>query len=281
MRKLVGLAMVVVAALATSACSSGGDDGSSASPGVVDSGTPCDPLAAGTTTIGSVLAAGIDASGTMYIVETMDGAENRIFVGSSGELVRVADVGSGEEGSGQSLFTFTSPGSASSGDMELFIDQSGGTTTMALAPETDAKDFTPPSDASSLTILDPSSVTGETAQDLPGTVVFVADLGDGTTLVITAPAEADGYSGFRFFVGAAPTLEQRTVTNYSAADDGAATVTFHGPGGSEIANLPCDDVYCSPGSPDGTITQADGGTTSLTLREPTPPTLAGLSFVCQ
>jgi hypothetical protein len=268
MRKLVGVVLVLLAALVTSGCSSGDDDDSSSASG----GTACDPLAAGTTTVGSVLAAGVDASGTMYIVEEASGAENRIFVGTSGQLVRVPDVGSGGDGSGQSIFTFTSPGSTTSGDMELFVEVTGGTTTMALAPE---------SDATSLTVIDGASVTGETAEDLPASVVFVADIGDATTLVITAPAEADGYSGYRLFLGAAPTLEQRTVTNYAAAVDGAATVTFDGPGGSETANIPCDTMFCSPGSPDGTLTGADGGTTSLTLREPTPTTLAGLSFLCQ
>ena len=277
MRKIVGVAWVLLAALVTSGCSSGDDDGSSSASG----GTACDPLAAGTTTVGSVLAAGVDASGTMYIVEEASGGENRIFVGTSGQLVRVPDVGSGGDGSGQSIFTFTSPGSTTSGDMELFVEVTGGGTTMALAPESDAKDFTPPSDATSLTVIGAASVTGESAQDLPATVVFVADIGDGTTLVITAPAEPDGYSGYRLFLGAAPTLEERTVTSYAAAVDGAAGVTFDGPGGSETANIPCDTMFCSPGSPDGTITEADGSTTSLTLREPTPTTLAGLSFLCQ
>ncbi len=266
-----------VAACSTSDSSAPSDAGGSTASGP----TSCDPLAAGTTTLQDVLAAGTDANGTMYIVDAPSSGEQRIFVSSGAGLVRVPNVGSGQNGTSRYIFSFTSPGASTVDDEELFVDKSSGTTTMAVSPQTDSKDFTPPSDATTLTVVDPASVEGKTAQDLPASVAFVADVSDGTTLVITAPGEASGYSGFRLFLGTPPTLTQRTLTTYDQAEDGAVDLTFDGPTGAENVSIPCQkSLFCSAPSTTGTISDPDGTTTPLTIRQPTP-TLADLSFLCQ
>ncbi len=268
--------------LVTSAAGCSTSDDSDAGGSSASGATSCDPLAAGTTTLEEVLAAGTDASGTMYIVDSPSSGEQRIFVSSGGGLVRVPNVGSGQNGTSQYIFSFTSPGSSTVDDEELFVDKSSGTTTMAVSPQTDSKEFTPPSDATMLTVVDPASVEGKAAQDLPASVAFVADVSDGTTLVITAPGEASGYSGFRLFLGTAPTLTQRTLTNYDQAEDGAVALTFDGAAGAENVSIPCQaSVFCSEASTTGTIGESDGTTITLTVRQPTPTTLAGLSFLCQ
>ncbi len=277
------LAASILAASVAGCSTSDSSDSSDAGGSTASGRTSCDPLAAGTTTLQDVLAAGTDANGTMYIVDAPSSGEQRIFVSSGAGLVRVPNVGSGQNGTSQYLFTFTSPGSTTSGDEELFVDTGSGTTTMAISAPTDSKDFTPPSDATTLTVVDPSSVEGKSAQDLPGTVVYVADVSDGTTLVITAPGEPSGYSGFRLFLGTPPTLTQETVSNYNESVDGAVFVDFAGAGGSTAhLSIPCQSsTFCSDASTTGSITEASGATTTLTIRQPTPTTLANLAFLCQ
>ena len=274
MRPLLPLAVALLGA-----CSPSSGSSSNAS----NASTPCDPLAAPPTMLSSVLGVGQDAQGTLYVADLPSGSdEPRVFVSSGGgPLVRQEVYGSGSSGSGQYTLSFGPPGATPAQQQALLLDTSNGTATqMALGP-VDSKSFLGGPGETPLTLVDASTVSGLAITNLPGEVDWVADVTDGTSIVVTSPIEVQSSADFHLFYGAADAMVERTITSYNQSLSGYPAIAFLV--GSTTytmtigGTVPLGDAGTGPGP----VTLDTGSATlAATLRTPTPTTLSGFSFTC-
>lgn len=206
--------------------SCGGDSHAAATP--MDAGAQstwttsteaCDPLAAHELPIqlGTVIAAGKDDAGTIYVVDqNPSGSDVRVFVSRGDTLYRKRTLGGGAMSNSDFTWSFDDDGTPE----RLVVHKQGDQVTdIALAPP-EQKTFTDQLDdtAQKLTPIDPSSVAGLHVRNLPGEVVveFVADAADGSRLVVTRPQDDWTYDDFRIFYGSNGHLLER-VTSFSGA----------------------------------------------------------------
>ena len=270
-------------ALSVNETADGPDDPSSS-----DGGTPCDPLAAPPTTLGTILGVGEDASGTVYVVDQASASIVRVFVEQGGRLVRQAVDGSGQIGSDEYLETFASPDApGTSRDLTLVVSD-GEAVSMALGAAGSAKGNLGRADAgamTSLTLLAPSTVAHLTAVDVPGSVSYVADATSlGQAIVVTAPLDDDeGTGAFRLFYGPPDAMVERPIASFEQALSGYPTISFTVGSSTyvmSIASIPPEDggPFDAPGPV--TVTTGDGAQEAFVLRVPTPTSLAGFSFTC-
>jgi hypothetical protein len=250
----------------------------------------CDPLSAPPATLATTLGAGQDAAGTVYLVDRggvpTQPSVVRVFVASGGSLIRQHVIGSGEIGTSEVIETFQSAdGSVGPRDLDVQIDGDQATS-MTLGPEGSAKARIGGRDAgvaTPLVLVDPRSVEGLPATDLPGSVTWVADSSDGRAIVVTAPLENDlGSAGFRLFYGAPSAMQERPIVSYEQALSGFPSIGFTIDSQTyvmAIASLPpTDGGFLERPGP---VTLTGGGqSVPFTLRLPTPTTLSGFSFTC-
>ncbi|HLK37622.1 MAG TPA: hypothetical protein VKU41_12770 [Polyangiaceae bacterium] len=250
----------------------------------------CDPLASAPTTLGSILGVGKDPAGTIYVVDDggIPGQPSiaRVFVEVGGSLVRQDVIGSGSNGASEDIETFQSA-DGSTAPRDLDIQLAGATaTSMTLGPEGSGKSRIEGMDAGAatpLTLVDPSTVAGLPAVDLPGAVAYVADGTDGSAIVVTEPLENDvGSAAFRLFYGPPSDLQERTIVSFEQALSGYPTFGFAV--GSQTYVMAISSVTPPDGGPfelPGPVTLTGGGrSVAFTLRLPTPKTLAGFQVSC-
>jgi hypothetical protein len=246
--------------------------------------TACDPLAAKPITLGAVVGVGKDAAGTLYV-----DAANGIFVSGGGKLVRQHVTGTGQSGSNEYIFEFEPPDGDASTARDLLVETTGATAdAMALAPP-GGKAFLgqPGTNATALTLVDPSTVSGLPLLNTPNVVDYVADVSNGDVLLTTLPMNDDATSssgGLALFYGPPSAVAQRLVTSYEMSHGATGTLTFLVDGTPYVLEL--GTTYGPDAGPLGAftlngLTPQGGATLGTTLRSPTPTSLpAGLSFTC-
>jgi hypothetical protein len=252
---------------------------SSASP---SASAPCDPLAPQPTSLSNVLGVGQDAQGTLYVADQPPSpAQIRVFIATgSGPLVRQQVIGSGSNGSGQYTLSYVAPGASDGTAQALLLDVSGGTATqMALGPA-DSKSFLGGPGETPLTVVDPGTVAGRPIENLPGVVEYVADVSDGSAIVVTAPGEVDSTSDFHLFYGTPPALAERTIVSFSQSFSGYPTIAFQV--GSATYTMAIGGTFepDGGGGPGPGTLDTGSATLDFAVRTPTPGTLAGFSFTC-
>jgi len=243
----------------------------------------CDPLAPPPTTLQGVLGVGQADGGALYVSDLPAGRFTpRVFLGSAQQLVRQHVLGSGEQGGGASasyVLSFEAPGSDGADAASVQLQVQGETAlSMALGPAA-TKDFT---GGTPLTLVDPAQVRGAQIVNLPGVIDYVADATDGTSIAIVSPMDDDSPGAERLFYGPPSAMLERTIVKWDQALSGYPSVTFLV--GSASYTMSISVVYGPEAGPlgapgPGTL---DTGTAMvpLTLRMPTPASLAGFSFEC-
>jgi hypothetical protein len=127
-------------------------------------------------------------------------------------------------------------------------------------------------------------------QNLSGIVEHVADVSDGRAIVLTAPMDDYGTSGFRLFYGTTDDMIEYRIQTFNDDDYGqyisflVGATTYHvffndpfvidGGAGPGLGSLYTDDAGLDPAltTPPGSL--------QVIERVPTPKSLAGLSFAC-
>jgi hypothetical protein len=249
---------------------------------------PCDPLAPqeAPVTLGNVLGVGKAPDGTTYLVDevTSPSTLDRVFVSEGNALVRKRVTGSGSSGGApdQMYYTFSFDDGAG-GKAVLLATEMGQATAMGLGPA-NSKGFIDDQGAvtTPLTVLNRSVVSDFTLKNLPGdvTIEYVADLDDGSEIVVTRPTDDGSYEDFRLFWGSGRDLAERHVTNVSRARSGGTVIEFESGNGVATASFTWvlePDTMSHPGP--GTFT-GTGPEQTMTQRFPTPTTLTGTSFTC-
>jgi hypothetical protein len=264
-------------------CSTSKGDGA----GVSRALQPCDPLAPPTTVLASVLAVGQDAAGTYYVADQgpAGGPEGRIFVSDGTTLVRQHVAGAGSSGAppdADYTFSFDAPFADAAATAALVVQMRGGAITeIALGPG-NSRSFFGAAGQTPLTIVDPTVVQSFSIQNLPNVVEYMADIGNGDEVVITAPMDAASRADFRLFYGTPSAMVEYpiTATNFAlsgfgdiAFSVGTATYALHL---TILAGIDASPLgMLGPGSLD-----TDDDTFPATFRVPTPKTLPGFSFTC-
>jgi hypothetical protein len=297
MRTSVGMIGVLAACGGCSAASSGIPGSGSASkndPGSTISTAPCDPLAGPPTTLAMILGVGKDANSVFYVGDVAPSGQDRVFVSHGTTLERKYVAGSGGTGSGNAEYTFSFGDSPSdvAGLQALLIQTSGGkATAMALGPGNSRAFLGAGSGQVPLTVVSPSEVASLAVQNLPNVVQHVADVSDGTTIVVVTPMEPYGTADFRLFYGKANTMIEYPIVSVNS-DDYGEYISFHI--GKTTYNVFFNDPFEIDGGngpqPGSLYTGTSAGdpafetpTGALTVieRSPTPTTLTGFSFTCR
>lgn len=273
--------------LATSGCNGASN---ARAPGDPAAETSCDPLATHPTPLGTILGAAKDPAGTVYLVDefglAMQLSVVRVFILMGNSLVRQDVIGSGEIRMTEDIETFQSAdGSTAPRDLDIQLD-GGKALSMTLGPEGSAKSRLEGIDASAptpLVLIDPSTVQGLPAIDLPGSVNYVADSPDGHAIVVTSPLDNEvGFGAFHVFYGTPSLMQERPIVSFLQAGSGYPSIGFTVDSQTlvmAISSLPPTDggLLNQPGP----VTLTGGGqSVPFTLRLPTPTTLAGFAFMC-
>jgi len=198
-----------------------GTDGGIGATAGFSSYLPCDPFAASEQPIvlGTVLGAGRDAAGTIYVVN----AKGQVFISVDGVLIRqrVAGSGTGPDFWVYSLADHTPPLTVQGnpqpdGSLRMGIFTGAMTT----------KTFVIGEQGEELTVLDAADVAALPVRDLPGEVVleYAAALPDGRQLVVTRPRDDMSYTDFRLFLGDGGQLSERKVVQVQRFKDGGSTL---------------------------------------------------------
>jgi len=117
-----------------------------------------------------------------------------------------------------------------------------------------------------LALLDAAVLSGFRVVNLPRRVYYVADVHDGNVVVVVV-SEDDGYS---LYFGPPSALVQRAVTSVDDTDTSFGFVFSVGGVTYESTTTNGGADYLEEGT----------AKVSMTLRTPTPTTLAGLMFTC-
>jgi hypothetical protein len=185
---------------------------------------PCDPLATTSLPIaaGTLVAAGRDAAGTVYVVDVapVDPRPQRLFISSGTTLQRRPIEGSGELGAGPGSTLIVDTGSADpTTALQIAIEMGAtGPARMGLhrGPLT-GKTFVIGTEGELLTLLSQADLAGFTLQNLPGRVVpeHLASLSDGRLILVTRPEVDWSYADMRVFVGPPARMLERDQVHVS------------------------------------------------------------------
>jgi hypothetical protein len=244
---------------------------------------PCDPLAANASAkLGAILGVGKDDSGTLYVADEGDSQSLRVFVSKGKTLFRKHVLGSGERGTGDYTISFD----GDSGSVALLIHQENGKATAMALGAADSKDFIgdPGAITSDLTIEGTSAISGFSVHDLPGEIEYVADVDDGSVMVVTHPADDYDEMEFRMFYGRPPVLDERHVTSVNRSGTGDTHIVFAVGNSSYDAYFTVDMTESDGGFSfhpgQGSLDEGNGKSVSVTQRWPTPTALSDFSFNC-
>jgi hypothetical protein len=279
--RFAGRVLPLVLTLVATACSATSSSGGSASSG------PCDPLAPPPTSLSNVLGAGQDAQGTLYVADQPSGLPTpRVFVSGGGKLVRQDVTGSGQSGGGKPgsaaeyTLSFEPPGADASVARSLLLATQGGTASqMALGPA-NSKSFIGGPGETPLKVVSDGTVTSMPIVNLPGVVDYVADVSDGSVIVVTSPMDLASSADFHLSYGRPSAMQERKIVSFNQALSGYPTIAFSV--GSATYTMTISGTF----DPDGGGGPGPGtldtgmGTLDFTLRMPTPTKLSGFSFTC-
>jgi hypothetical protein len=273
----VGGVIVAIASLGCSTSSVGARPGASSG--------PCDPLSPPPTTLGTILGVGKDSQSNFYVADEAPdgGGQDRVFVSHGSALDRQHVAGTGQSGgppNNDYTLSFRDPFADASGTRALLIQIRGGTVTgMALGPGNSRSFLGAPGTAQvALTVVDAGVVAGFRLQNLPGIVQHVADVSNGNAIVVTAPMDAWGTSGFRLFYGPAGKMVEYPIVTYNADDYGQyVSFLIGGTTYNAFFNDPFEvDGGTGPGP--GSLYTGEGGPDPACM---TPPGALRLSSACQ
>ena len=278
--RFTGRALPLVLSLAAGGCSSSSSSGGSASSG------PCDPLAPPPTSLSNVLGVGQDAQGILYVADSPpDLATPRVFVSGGGKLLRQNVLGAGEAGgtpgsAAEYTLSFEPLGADAGAARALLLAMQGGTASqMALGPA-DSKSFIGGPGETPLKVVSDGTVSSMPIVNLPGVVDYVADVSDGTSIVVTSPMDLNSSADFHLFYGRPSAMQERKILSFNQALSGYPTIGFSV--GSATYTMTISGTF----DPDGGGGPGPGtldtgmGTLDFTLRMPTPTKLSGFSFSC-
>lgn len=294
MRASVGMIGAFIACAGCSAVSSGTPGSGSASasdPGSTTSNAPCDPLVAPPTTLAMILGVGKDANSVFYVGDVAPNGQDRVFV-SRGTALERKDVAGTGGGNGEYTFSFEdSPGDVA-GLRALLIQTSGGkATAMALGPGNSRAFLGAGSGQVPLMVVSPSEVTSLVVQNLPNVVQHVANVSDGTTIVVVTPMDPYGTADFRLFYGKASSMIEYPIVSVNSDDYGeyisflagktTYNVFFNDPFGIDGGHGPQPGSLYTGTSAGDPAFETPPGALTVIERSPTPTTLSGFSFTCR
>jgi hypothetical protein len=251
----------------------------------------CDPLAGADlpVTLGTILGVGTDSRGTTYMAEQVIAlAMDRVFVSSGTELVRKRVTGSGARGgSADADYAFTFEDGATT--QALLVQLRGGAASgMALGPAGGRGYIGDPGATTEmLTVQDESVVSGFTLRNLPREIAieYVADVTDGTALVVTRPETEWQYTDFRVFYGGDGAVlgERHVVSVLRARDGGSTDIQFIVDGATYTAHFPWAYELADGGmvgQPGPATLDKNGVPVAMNRRFPNPTTLTDFTFSC-
>jgi len=255
-----------------------------AAPGVPDSGwSTCQPLSEETLAISlaSVLGAGQDADGTIYVVDEA-GSELRAFISEGGELYRQRVSGSGQVTSAAGLVTVVSLLELEP-PLTLQVEEAADHAQRmgVFSGPLDTKSFSIGEQGEELTLLTAPELQGVPLHNYPAEILveYSAELTDGRWLVVLRPRDFDSYEQFRVFFGPPERLAERRLLDIARARDGGSTsLVFDVDGEQAHAEFPIElvDEQFVPGDPSLEL----GGTSlDLTLQAPAAGP-DGASYFC-
>src|SRR5580692_4911855 len=164
-------------------------------------------------------------------------------------------------------------------------------TAMALGPATMRTFVVGAAGQTPLAVVDPSEVAKFPIRNLPNVILHVADVSDGTAIVLVAPGDAYGTDEYQLFYGKPGAMVEYPIVGIDGDDYGEYIQFLDGPTTYNIFfNEPFEvdggdgphpgSLYTgtaqfdpAPGTPTGALT--------VTERTPTPTTLSGFSFTCR
>ena len=236
----------------------------------VDAGLiPCDPLAPKQIpiTLNSVVGVGKSADGTLYAADE-SGTLYRVFASEGDSLQRKRVIGVGRQ-STRYLLDFE-VGDDPYNTRVLVIEGPDAMPTGMWLGGGNPKE---PVLQEQLTVVDASALDGLPLRNMPdaGAMLLTAvfDVDDGSLIVVTNSKYDDGGS-YGVYYGRAPRMVQRRAYDFLApASGGAPNFKFDYDGA--VADL--------AKTGDG-LRLPDGQEHTVSLRDPTPMTLDGLSFFC-
>jgi hypothetical protein len=163
----------------------------------------------------------------------------------------------------------------------LLLAMQGSTASqMALGPA-DSKSFIGGPGETPLKVVSDGTVTGMPIANLPNVVGDVADVSDGTAIVITSPLDINSSADFHLFYGRPDAMQERTIVSFSQDASGASAIIKFNVGSATytMTENGASDPDAGNGTETGTL-DTGMGTLTFTLRSPTPTTLSGFSFTC-
>jgi hypothetical protein len=224
-------------------------DGASA--GAQEGGPPtsgslvsCDPFQPITkpVTLTTVLGAGRDTDGTLYVVDQPQPGGERVFVSSGGTLQRRRIAGSGTESSGNGVisYSFSISDHVPPFMLKLETNAAGPTAMGVLKGTTDVKTFTIGQQGSVLTLVPTSQIVGLPVANIPAQtfIEYNATLADGRALLVVRPLDDWTYQDFRVFFGAADEMIERVGQVVRLRDGGSTTINFTIDGVAAVASFP-------------------------------------------
>jgi hypothetical protein len=289
-------------ATALAACGSGNASGNGAvvdsggivetggaHPNVQESGSPgssallaCDPVDPAPIKLGTILGAGRDTDGTLYVVDLPQGpGSERVFVSSGATLQRQPIAGSGgvDDGSGGTGYVFTINYGTTAFSLELETNAAGPTAMGVVHGTLTTRTFTIGQQGSVLTLVPASQIATIPATDIPSFINYNLTLSDGRALLVASPVLGDGvYEYYRVFFGTPDNMVERLVFQVNQDAD-TTTIKFMGDG--EMAEV--SSSIALTGGPTvtigGTLFASGGSQFSLTMG-PTDSPPAGYSYLC-
>ena len=247
------------------------------SPSSTDSDTAtlhaCSPLTEGAPaiTLANVLGAGLDADGTLYVIDDGADGEDRVFVSlAGGALQRVEVTGSGTSGD-----TIVASASDSGTDFTLeVLLANGAPSKMGIyrGDLKDAKTFDIGTEGDILQLVGPDAYRDLAVNNIQdgAVVAYDASAADAHRLVVIHPAVDYTYEDFRVFYGTADAMLERKTISVSRALSGPTSIAFTVDGIRYDAAL-------GPGQPE---TLTFGGMTESLAETNAAGSEAGLSFQC-
>ena len=238
----------------------------------------CDPFQLVPLTLATVLGAGQNTDGTLYVIDRpQEAGSERVFVSSGGTLQRQYSAGSGVTGDGNGGFSYTYSLANHVPPLTLRLDtNAAGPTAMGVFEGTlTTKTFTIGQQGSVLTLVPASQVATLPAVDIAPLIDYSATLSDGRALLVVSSIQSSGYYGFyRVFFGTTNRMLERSVTTVNR-DVNLTTIRFSVDGVVAVANFP----VTTPGVPGSATLTIDNTKLPLTLQATTsPPT--GYAYAC-
>jgi hypothetical protein len=238
----------------------------------------CDPFQLVPLTLATVLGAGQDTDGTLYVIDRpQEAGSERVFVSSNGTLQRQYSAGSGVTGDGNGGFSYTYSLTNHVPPLTLRLDtNTAGPTAMGVFEGTlTTKTFTIGQQGIVLTLVPASQVATLPAADIAPLIDYSATLSDGRALLVVSSIQSNGYYGFyRVFFGTPNRMLERSVTTVNR-DVNLTTIRFSVDGVAAVANFP----FTTPGVPGSATLTIDNTQFPLTLQATTsPPT--GYAYAC-